>query len=83
MTRAEFRSKAPEISCAVAGVNFAPMKPKQHSTGSLGWRHDDKMTIKIGEEYVKCQVSLVVTVVKSKTMEEGTTEPAPPTGAVA
>lgn len=76
MTRSKFRSLAPELESSVAGVTFKKMKPKQHKTGSLGWRHNDKLTFKIGDEYVKVQVNISVTLIGSKKLskeEMGTT----------
>ncbi len=68
MTRSKFRSLAPDLDSTVAGVNMKTMRPKQHKTGSLGWRHNDKLTIKIGDEFVKVQVNISVTLIGSKAM---------------
>lgn len=68
MTRAKFRSLAPALESTVAGVILKPMRPKQHKTGSLGWRHNDKLTIQIGDEHVKVQVNVSVTLIGSKAL---------------
>jgi glucose/arabinose dehydrogenase len=77
MTRSKFRSLAPDLESSVAGVVFKKMRPKQHKTGSLGWRHNDKLTIKIGDEHVRVQVNVSVTLIGSKAMpKEEAHEPA-------
>jgi hypothetical protein len=39
---------------------------KQFSTGSFGWFHQDRMNVGVGEETVKVQLSITITVVGSK-----------------
>lgn len=68
MTRTKFRKYAPDLAASIMGVNFKPMRPKQHKTGSLGWRHNDKLTIQIGDEHVKVQVNVSVTLIGSKAL---------------
>jgi hypothetical protein len=39
---------------------------KTFSTGSFGWHHGDKLTVKVGDALVKVQVGLTLTVIGSK-----------------
>jgi hypothetical protein len=39
---------------------------KEFSTGSFGWHHGDKVTVKVGDTLVKVQVGLTLTVIGSK-----------------
>ena len=65
ITRDEFRQHAQEIKVAIGDRTFTA-KPKEFSTGSLGWNINDKITIQINGKDVTLQVGMNLTIVGSK-----------------
>ncbi|MFL5340652.1 MAG: hypothetical protein ACJ8F7_10920 [Gemmataceae bacterium] len=65
ITRDEFRQHAQEIKVAIGDRSFTA-KPKEFSTGSLGWNINDKITIQINGKDVTLQVGMNLTIVGSK-----------------
>ena len=47
---------------------------KTFSTGSFGWHHGDKLTLKVGDTLVRVQVGLTLTVIGSKDAPKGETK---------
>jgi hypothetical protein len=65
ITRAEFRDSAREVKVVIGDREYTA-KPKEFSTGSLGWNINDKVTIDIGGKPVTVQIGLNLTIVGSK-----------------
>ena len=65
VTRAQFQAEAKPVEVTINGQPVVA-EVKEFSTGSFGWHHGDKVTIKVGETYVKVQVGLTLTVIGSK-----------------
>lgn len=69
VTRAEFHQNAKHITVVFEGVP-AVLLPQDFKTGSLGWMHNGKVAIKVGDKMVTCQIGLNITVVGSKELPQ-------------
>ena len=65
ISRGEFLAEAKGVEVAINGVPVVA-EVKEFSTGSFGWHHGDKVTIRVGDTLVKVQVGLTLTVIGSK-----------------
>ena len=65
VSRSEFQAQAKGVEVTINGQPVLA-QVKEFSTGSFGWHHGDKVTIKVGETLVKVQVGLTLTVIGSK-----------------
>jgi hypothetical protein len=65
MNRESFRAQAKPVEVTIDGIP-ALAAPKEFSTGSLGWYLNGKVSLKVGDEPVKVQVGLNLTIVGSK-----------------
>lgn len=65
VSREQFRADAKPVEVAIAGQPVEALV-KEFSTGSFGWHHGDKVTLKVGDTLVKVQVGLTLTVIGSK-----------------
>jgi hypothetical protein len=65
ISRQDFVSQAKSVEVTINGQPTLAMV-KEFSTGSFGWHHGDKLTIKVGDTLVKVQVGLTLTVIGSK-----------------
>jgi hypothetical protein len=75
VSREEFLAEARGLQVNINGQNVLA-QVKEFSTGSFGWHHGDKLTIKVGETLVKVQVGLTLTVIGSKDAPIGAWEAA-------
>ena len=65
ISRSEFLAQAKGVEVVINGQpTLAGVK--EFSTGSFGWHFGDKVTIKVGDTLVKCQVGLTLTAIGSK-----------------
>lgn len=65
VSREQFQAEAKPVEVTINGQPVVA-EVKQFSTGSFGWHHGDKVTIRVGETLVKVQVGLTLTVIGSK-----------------
>ena len=65
ISRDVFRAEAKSVEVVINGQPVVA-EVKEFSTGSFGWHHGDKVTIKVGETLVKVLVGLTLTVIGSK-----------------
>lgn len=65
VTRDEFQAQAKGLQVTIDGQSVQ-VPTKEFSTGSFGWFHGDKLTLKVGDKLVKVQVGLTLTVIGSK-----------------
>jgi len=65
ISRSQFLAEAKSVEVVINGVPMVA-EVKEFSTGSFGWHFGDKVTIKVGDTLVKCQVGLTVTCIGSK-----------------
>jgi hypothetical protein len=65
INRKHFDVDAKPVTVVVDGKEFRS-QPKQFSTGSMGWNISEKVTIKVGDELVDCQLGMNLTVIGSK-----------------
>ena len=65
ISRDEFLAQARGVEVVINGQPTLALV-KEFSTGSFGWHHGDKLTIKVGDTLVKVQVGLTLTVIGSK-----------------
>ncbi len=65
VSREEFKKNARPIEVTIDGQRLA-LNVKEFSTGSFGWRNNDKVTIVVGGVPVVAQVGLNLIVVGSK-----------------
>ena len=65
VSREQFRAEAKPVEVTINGQPVVA-EVKEFSTGSFGWHHGDKVTIRVGETLVKVQVGLTLTVIGSK-----------------
>src|SRR5688572_3353038 len=65
ISRAEFKAQAKSVELVINGQTVVA-QVKEFSTGSFGWHFGDKVTIKVGDQLVKCQVGLTITAIGSK-----------------
>jgi hypothetical protein len=75
MTRSEFRNLAQDVAVSIAD-NRHVAEVKQFSTGNLGWYLNGKTTVKVGNELLRVQIGLNLTVIGSKNFAEN--PPTPP-----
>lgn len=65
VSRQQFREKAPRIKVVIDGHEYT-VKPKDFSTGSIGWNLNEKIEVEIDGTGCTCQVGLNITLVGSK-----------------
>ena len=65
VTRAEFLRDAKPVEVIINGVPMTA-EVKEFSTGSLGWYLNGKASIKVGDQAVKVQIGMNLTIVGSK-----------------
>jgi hypothetical protein len=70
VTRDQFLANAKSVEVVINGQPTLA-QVKEFSTGSFGWHHGDKVTIRVGDELVKVQVGLTLTVIGSKDLPKG------------
>ena len=71
ISREQFLAQAQSVEVTINGQPVVA-EVKQFSTGSFGWHHGDKLTVKIGDQLVKVQVGLTLTVIGSKDLPKET-----------
>ena len=73
ITRSEFIANGPKGSVVMGKVldEVGLTMKESFSSGAFGYYGGGKITIRVGDEVVKCQVSMNVVVVDSKHAEEG------------
>lgn len=64
-SRSRFRRHAKELA-ATLGKRELELKPKEFSTGSLGWYCNEKVQIVLDGQTFVCQLGFLVTIVGSK-----------------
>ena len=72
ITRDEFNQHAQTLKITVGDKTFTA-KPKNFSTGSLGWNVNDKITMEINGKEVIVQVGMNLTIVGSKELPQEAT----------
>lgn len=73
ITRAEFNEGAPKGSKIMEKIlEEIALGPKHFSSGGFGYYGNGKISVKIGDEVVRLQVGINVSVVNSKNAEDGT-----------
>jgi hypothetical protein len=82
MTRSEFRALAEDLAITIAGVPHTA-EVKEFSTRSLGWFLNGKTKVKVGNEEVRVQIGLNLTIIGSKEFAENPTPPATSTSVAA
>jgi hypothetical protein len=65
ISRQDFVAQAKSVEVVINGVPTLA-EVKEFSTGSFGWHHGDKLTIKVGDTLLRVQVGLTLTVIGSK-----------------
>jgi hypothetical protein len=70
-TRRFFRRFATALGVRLGEVLVAQAKPKEFSTGSLGWHATTKLQVRVGDKLVWVQVNVQATVCGSKAVPEG------------
>ena len=70
LTRQSFAANAKPIALTVGNQHLL-LDPREFSTGSVGWFANGKITLQVGDEYVKCQIGFNLTVVGSKELPHG------------
>ena len=65
ISREQFQAQAQSVEVTINGQPVVA-EVKQFSTGSFGWHFGDKVTLKVGDQLVKVQVGLTLTVIGSK-----------------
>jgi hypothetical protein len=71
VSRGQFLADAKPVDVSINGVPVVA-EVKEFSTGSFGWHHGDKITLKVGDTLVKVQVGLTLTVIGSKELPKET-----------
>merc|ERR1719336_1270315 len=66
MSQADFLAKAAALDPAVIRALVAEAKPKEFSTGSIGWRTDKSEMVKVGDCTVKAQIGFQAIIKGSK-----------------
>ena len=69
MTRSEFRALASDIAVSIADSRHIA-EVKEFSTGNLGWYLNGKTSVKVGNEVVRVQIGMNLTVIGSKNFAE-------------
>jgi len=74
ITRTEFTNNAPKGSAVMVKVQeeIGLVLKDRFSSGGFGYYGGGKISIKVGDEVVRCQVSMNIVVVDSKHAEDGT-----------
>ena len=72
ISRQDFVSQAKGVEVIINGVPTLA-QVKEFSTGSFGWHHGDKLTLKVGDTLVRVQVGLTLTVIGSKDAKDSPT----------
>jgi hypothetical protein len=70
ISREQFLAQAQGVEVTINGQPVQA-EVKTFSTGSFGWHHGDKVTLKVGDTLVKVQVGLTLTVIGSKELGKG------------
>ena len=70
VSREQFQAEAKPVEVVINGQPVVA-EVKQFSTGSFGWHHGDKVTIRVGDTLVKVQVGLTLTVIGGKEAPKG------------
>ena len=70
VSRAEFVTQAKGLQVSIDGQTVL-VPVKEFSTGSFGWYLGDKVSIKVGDQLVKVQIGLTLTVIGSKDAPRG------------
>jgi hypothetical protein len=70
ISRADFDTHSRPLSVTVDGQAL-DAAPRAFSTGSMGYMGNGKVTVTINGVPVKCQVSILVTVIGSKELPQG------------
>ena len=76
ISRSAFQAQAKGVEVVINGQPTLA-QVKEFSTGSFGWHHGDKLTIKVGDTLVKVQVGLTLTVIGSKDAPKDVTTDVP------
>lgn len=66
ITREAFRKEAKPITVKVGETGDKLLEVKEFSTGSLGWYANEKGTMKVGDQVVRVQMQLQLTIIGSK-----------------
>ena len=70
ITRHEFHERSPDAEQVMTAISESLLlKRKEFSTGSFGYAGTGKIEVLVADTLVKCQVSVVATVVDSKHAE--------------
>jgi hypothetical protein len=64
-SRRSFRRDARILDVCLGRTEIGKAKPRENTTGSLGWRLDTKMRVKVGDHWVWVQGSVTFTVINS------------------
>lgn len=67
VSRKEFNDAAQQVTAEVSGQCLGA-DPREFSTGSIGWFHNGKINVKVGDKVVTCVAQLTLTVVNSKNL---------------
>ena len=65
VSREQFVAQAKSVEVTINGQPVLA-DVKEFSTGSFGWHFGDKVTVRVGDQLVKVQVGLTLTVIGSK-----------------
>jgi hypothetical protein len=76
ISRRQFTESAQAVEVIINGVKMTA-KPKDFSTGSLGWNISSKMEIEVAGKAVTVQVGLNLTIVGSKDLPRDPAAPTP------
>ena len=63
--REAFKANAKPVLLEINGQKVQATV-KEFSTGSFGWHHGDKVMLQVGDQVLRCQVGLTLTVIGSK-----------------
>jgi hypothetical protein len=72
ISREDFLAAAKAVEVVINGVPTLA-EVKEFSTGSFGWHHGDKLTIRVGDTLVRVQMGLTLTVIGSKDLPKAAT----------
>lgn len=68
--RAEFKADARPEEVFLGPVSIGKVEPKEFTTGSLGWRLDTRLPVRVGKFVVLAQMSVQLVIVGSKDLPE-------------
>lgn len=77
-SRAYFRKHATSLPLVLGGELLGEAKPREYTTGSLGWGRVCKTLLKVGECYVWAQINLSITLIGTKALPRDDPAQAPP-----